>query len=137
MKDTLNSRVKHREEFRPFAGSVTEADAQEYFVISVNSPFMLLITQVRNAYRSILSPIVHIDGSVRLQTVSPEQNPRFHKLLIKFKEFTGYPILLNTSLNDNGEPIISSCEDAIRFFMKSDVDYLVIDRYIIKKNYGR
>lgn len=134
MKDVLNGRVKHRESFRPFAGAVPLERAAEYFDLDRASPYMLLITQVRKNQRASLAPIVHVDGSIRVQTVTPEMNPRFCDLLHSFGRITGVPILLNTSLNDNGEAIVSTVDDAITFFLQSNIDCIVIGDYIARKS---
>lgn len=132
MKEVLNDRVKHREPFRPFAGAVPLERAADYFVLDRASPYMLLITKVRDSHRASLAPIVHVDGSIRVQTVTPAMNSRFSDLLRAFGRITGVPILLNTSLNDNGQAIVSSVNDALTFFLEGNLDYLVIDDFIVR-----
>lgn len=133
IKEDLNRKVKHREGYRPFAGSVIAERANEFFDIDVPSPHMLLIAQAREQYRAKLGAIVHVDGSIRLQTVTKEANMRYHELLQRFGALTGIPALLNTSLNDNEEPIVSSLDDAIKLFRRSQIDYLVVGNYIASR----
>jgi carbamoyltransferase len=131
MKDDLNLRVKHRESIRPFAGAIPVENCNKYFEIEKESPHMLLIAQVREEFKELLRPIVHVDGSIRLQTVTEQMNSKFYNLLKSFGAKTGTPVILNTSLNDNGEPIVSTVEDAIVFFRKNSIDYLIISNFII------
>lgn len=153
MQRKLNLKIKFREGFRPFAPAVLEEDVSEYFEYGFRSPYMLLIDYIKpfrrrelpedyNQWqwmeklyfiRSDLPAITHIDFSARVQTVSEKTNPRFHKLLRKFKEITGYGILINTSFNVRGEPIVCSPEDAYKCFMRTDMDYLVIENFLFDK----
>lgn len=132
MRKILNFRIKHREGFRPFAPSVLEEDAKEYFENIDTSPFMLLVFKVKEDKRRLIPAVVHCDGTARVQTVSQKTNPRFWKLLAEFKKITKVPILLNTSFNEN-EPIVSSPEDAIDCFLNTKMDVLVIGDYIVEK----
>jgi carbamoyltransferase len=131
MRDRINSVVKMREGFRPFAPAVLEARAAEHFDIDRPSPFMLETCQVRSPID--LPAITHVDGSARLQTVNSRQNPRFAALLSRFEERTGCPILLNTSFNVKGEPIVCTPEDALLCFARSKIDVLVLEDFVIDR----
>jgi len=153
MQKKLNLMIKYRESFRPFAPSVLEEDNPEIFDIDTPSPYMLLVADVRekmrnklpeNYYdlplrdrlyikRSELPAITHIDFSARVQSVNKDTNPRYWTLISKFKEKTGYGIIVNTSFNVRGEPIVCSPQDAYRCFMRTEMDYLVMNNYIFDK----
>ncbi len=134
IKDILNSRVKHREGFRPFAPIVLEEDCGEYFDNTHQSPYMLLTYGVRKEKRSIVPAITHIDGTARVQTLKEEQNPNLYKLLKAFKHLTGIGVILNTSFNVMGQPIINTPQEAIDCFLGTDIDYLVLNaRYLVAK----
>lgn len=135
MKDILNSRVKLREDFRPFAPAVLEEVASEYFVLDGPSPFMLLTPQVQARRRDEIPAVTHVDGSARVQTVSAEQNPRFHRLIHEFGQLTGIPVIINTSFNVRGEPIVCSPDDAITCFLRTEIDFLVIGDWLVSKPY--
>ncbi|HEV2374542.1 MAG TPA: carbamoyltransferase C-terminal domain-containing protein [Streptosporangiaceae bacterium] len=130
MKDTLNARVKGREAFRPFAPAVIEDAAQEWFEVDGPSPMMLRVVPVRPERG--LPAITHVDGSARVQTVSRSQNPRLHDLLAAFQARTGVPVLLNTSFNVAGEPIVESPDDALRTFLASRMDLLVLGDHVVR-----
>lgn len=130
MKDWVNSRIKFREAFRPFAPSIPEDDSAEYFDNNTASPYMMFTFKSKT---EMLPSVTHIDGTSRIQTVTLKSNPRYYRLLKTFKERTGCPVLLNTSFNIMGEPIVCSPEDAVTTFNKSGLDYLVIGNYIVKK----
>jgi carbamoyltransferase len=132
MKDLLNVRVKFRESYRPFAPIVSEAAASEFFDLDRPSPFMLLVAPVREAKRAALPAITHIDGTARVQTVSPEDG-LIHALLEAFAQLSGVPVLLNTSLNIRGEPIVESPADAVRTFLNTSLDVLVIGNFFCSK----
>lgn len=134
MKDILNNRVKHREPFRPFAPTVIEEEQYEYFDLMQPSPYMLLATTVKEKYRAKLSAITHIDNTARVQSVSKENEPFIHKLLLELKNRTGFPIVLNTSFNVAGQPIVESPLDALNTFLVNDIDVLVIGNYVITKD---
>lgn len=134
MKDKINAEVKHREAFRPFAPSVTVEAKDRYFDIIGESPVMLKVCPVKPQMRDLLPAITHVDGSARLHSVSKPTNPPFHDLLEKFAALTGTPVLLNTSFNIQGEPIIESPEDAIRCFFSTGLDALVVGSFLITKN---
>jgi carbamoyltransferase len=133
MKDRINAEVKYREAFRPFAPSVPREDAQTYFDIHVDSPFMLMVCDVRPDKRSILPAITHVDGTARLQTVDREINPRYHQLLREFGKLSGVPVLLNTSFNVMDEPIVESPVQALRCFFSTGLDALVMGNMIVLK----
>jgi carbamoyltransferase len=133
MKDTLNLRVKHRESFRPFAPSVVEEAASRYFDGIGASPHMLLVFPVRAECRPQLPAITHVDGTARVQTVSRRANPRYYDLLEAFGRRTGVPILLNTSFNVRGEPIVCSPQDAVDCFRGTEMDYLVLGDLLVRK----
>lgn len=133
--DLINVRVKRREEFRPFAPSVLREDASTYFECEVESPYMILVAQVRESWRETLRNVTHRDGSARLQTVTPDWNPRYYELLTACKELTGLPILLNTSFNRRGMPIVETPAEAINFFREADgLDALVIEDFVLERN---
>jgi carbamoyltransferase len=134
MKDKVNAEVKHREPFRPFAPSCPIEDTPRFFEMNVADPFMLKGCNVLPEKRPALPAITHVDGTARLQTVHRETNPRYHKLLKEFEKLTGIPVILNTSFNIMGEPIIESPIDAIRCFFSTGLDYLVMGNYILSKN---
>lgn len=133
MQDHLNKEVKHREYFRPFAPVVTEEKAMEIFDLKQLSPFMLLACKVRNEYRTKIPAVTHVDFTARVQTVNKAQEPFIHRLLIEFDKLAGVPVLLNTSFNDNGQPIVESPVDAIQTYLNTNIDILVLENYIIKK----
>ncbi len=137
MKDLLNKRVKHREHFRPFAPSVIEEDAKDFFMMNGSpSPFMLLALDVVREKADIVPAIVHVDGTARVQTVDRTSNPVYRKLIEEFKKLTGVPLVLNTSFNLKGEPVVSSPEDAIKSFLATRIDVLAIGNYIVEKKDG-
>jgi len=153
MQKKLNLKIKYRESFRPFAPSVLYEDVENYFDTDKPSPYMLLIAYVkqelRNALpenyheldvreklyfiRSSLPAITHLDFSARIQTVHRETNPKYYKLISKFKELTGVSVIVNTSFNVRGEPIVCTPEDAYKCFMRTDMDYLVMGNYLFDK----
>ncbi|MCB0323282.1 MAG: hypothetical protein KDD69_06890 [Bdellovibrionales bacterium] len=124
MKDIINERVKHREWYRPFAPVVLAEKASEWFDADFPSPFMLFIAEAKRP--ELVPAVLHVDRTARLQTVSHEDNPALYELVQAFDEETGVPMLLNTSLNDNGEPLVETPEDAKRFFARGNVDLLVL-----------
>ncbi|MBT5551186.1 MAG: carbamoyltransferase [Nitrospina sp.] len=149
---TLNLKVKFRESFRPFAPSVLREDAGDWFELDTDSPYMMLIADVKksrlksaseknepigfeklNVVRSDIPAVTHVDCSARVQTVHKETNPRYHALISRFKELTGCPVIVNTSFNVRGEPIVCTPEDAFRCFMGTDIDVLVAGNCFLKK----
>jgi len=133
MKDHLNQRIKHREGFRPFAPSVLEERAGEWFEQSGASPFMLMTCQVQRDKQALVPAITHVDGTARQQTVSRESNPRYWSLIHAFERRTGVPIVLNTSFNEN-EPVVNTPEEAVACFLRNDMDVLVLGPYLTEKN---
>ena len=133
MKDKVNRQVKHREPWRPFAPSVLHEAGSEYFENYRSSPFMLLTFFVKPAHRKELAEATHIDGTVRLQSVFRETNPRFYQLIERFREKTGIPVVLNTSFNDEGEPLVLSPRDAVRTFFCIGLDALALGSYLLRK----
>jgi carbamoyltransferase len=150
MQSALNLKVKFRESFRPFAPAVLDEKAAEWFELDRASPYMLLVADVQKAHRkpavsaiglqklkqahSDIPAVTHVDYSARVQTVSRDTNPRFHQLLSAFCELTGCPVLINTSFNIRGEPIVNSPEDAFRCFMGTDLDALVVENCFLRKS---
>ena len=154
MQKELNLKVKFRESFRPFAPSILIEDVSDWFDLKNESPYMLLVADVKkelqiqmskedqtlfgidklNIKRSSIPAVTHVDYSARIQTVHKETNPRYHNLLKKFKEITGCPVLVNTSFNVRGEPIVCSIKDAFNCFMGTNLDILVCENFILYKN---
>ncbi len=133
MKDILNNKVKHREDFRPFAPVTTEEEAKNYFEIRQPDPFMVLLVDVKKSKKEAIPAVTHVDGTARLQTISEKENPRYYKLIKTFKKLSGVPVIINTSFNIRGEPIVCTPYDAFRCFAGTGIDYLVMDRFIISK----
>ena len=133
MKDVLNNKVKHREPWRPFAASVLLEDVAVYFELDRESPFMLLAAPVRPAWQKKIPAVTHIDGTSRIQTVTHEYNGRYADLIAAFKEITGVGLILNTSFNLGGEPIVETPDDALACFLNTQMDYLVLEEYLIRK----
>jgi carbamoyltransferase len=135
-KDIINAMVKKREAYRPFAPAILEEYASEYFDLpksSAHFDFMTFVVKVREDKRDVLKATTHVDGTARIQTVSRKSNPKFWELINAFREKTGIPVLLNTSFNNNAEPIVDSAEDAIVCFLTTRLHYLVIGDYLISK----
>jgi carbamoyltransferase len=155
MQKTLNLKVKYRESFRPFAPAVLAEDAPQYFEIDCESPYMLLVAEVAereriamteeqkalfgidklNVPRSSIPAVTHVDYSARVQTVHKETNPRFHQLISSFKSRTGCPVVVNTSFNVRGEPIVGSPEDAFRCFMGTEIETLAVGNCFLRKQH--
>ena len=133
MKDYLNSRVKFRETFRPFAPAVLVEYLQEYFLINQESPHMLIACSATNLAKEKIPATVHVDNSCRVQSVSPENNEKFYKLLQAFKKQTECPVLLNTSFNVKGQPIVNTPIQAIDCYLSTNIDCLIIGDYFIEK----
>jgi len=154
MQTTMNLKIKYRESFRPFAPTVLVEDVSEYFEIDRESPYMLLVAQVSqerckkmdekqnnlfgidklNISRSDIPAITHVDYSARIQTVDKNHHPKYHALISKFKEKTGYGVIINTSFNVRGEPIVCTPQDAYLCFMRTQMDVLVLEDIILYKN---
>ena len=153
MQSVMNLRIKYRESFRPFAPAIKASAVSDWFEIDRASPYMLLVADVKKSKRieistdeealfgieklhiarSEIPAVTHVDYSARLQTIHEETNPRFHKLIDQFEQQTGCPILINTSFNVRGEPIVYSPEDAYQCFMRTDMDVLVLENVILLK----
>jgi carbamoyltransferase len=133
MKDILNSRIKHREGFRPFAPSVLEERAADWFEMSDASPFMLMTCQVKREQQDRVPAITHVDGTARQQTVSRATNPKYWSLIHAFERKTGVPMVLNTSFNEN-EPVVNTPEEGISCFLRNDMDVLALGPFLVEKN---
>jgi carbamoyltransferase len=132
MRDVINTRIKFRERFRPFAPSVAEEALDEYFVGAVPDPFMLQVYPVRPDKRCVVPAITHVDGSGRLQTVSRRSNPRYWNLIKAFERVSGVPMLLNTSFNEN-EPIVLRPAEALDCFLRTHMDVLVMGQHVVER----
>jgi carbamoyltransferase len=133
MKEHLNSRIKHREGFRPFAPSVLEERAGEWFEMAEASPFMLMTCQVRREQQSRVPAITHVDGTARQQTVSKATNPKYWGLIHAFERKTGVPLVLNTSFNEN-EPVVNTPEEGVACFLRNDMDVLALGPFLVTKD---
>ena len=152
MQSTMNLKIKYRESFRPFAPAVLAERAADWFDIDVESPYMMMVAEVRrhlhtigdsprsddlrewvNEVRSEIPAVTHVDHTARLQTVNREQSPEFHAVLSAFEELTGCPVMINTSFNVRGEPIVCSPDHAYRCFMRTEMDHLVLGPYVLDK----
>ncbi|MCP4642755.1 MAG: carbamoyltransferase [bacterium] len=133
MKDLINKYVKHREEFRPFAPSCLVEHARDYFEGCTESPFMLFVYPVKPEMRDKVPAITHVDGTARVQTVSRDVNPRYYGLIEAFARMRGVPMVLNTSFNVMGEPIVNTPEDAVRCFYSTGMDALAIGDFVVRK----
>ncbi len=151
MQSTMNLKIKHRESFRPFAPSVLSEKVADVFDLEQESPYMLLVAPVKqslwveedrdqvglamiNSPRSTVPAITHVDRSARIQTVNPNDNPRYHALISDFYKLTGSPVIINTSFNVRGEPIVCTPEEAFTCFMRTDMDHLVLGNYLLNKS---
>ncbi len=132
MKDILNNKIKRRESFRPFAPSILEEYAAEYFEGFCDSAFMLFASTVRDEKKNLIPAVVHVDGTARLQTVNKQSNSLYWRLINEFKDITGIPVLLNTSFNEN-EPVVCAPGEAIDCFLRTNIDILVLGNYLIKR----
>ncbi|HEY6769749.1 MAG TPA: carbamoyltransferase [Candidatus Sulfotelmatobacter sp.] len=132
MKEILNSRIKKREPFRPFAPSILEERIGEYFEQTHPSPTMLMVYQVKKDKQSVIPAVTHVDGSGRLQTVSHVTNPRYYQLIRDFEKLTGVPVVLNTSFNED-EPIVCTPEEAVNCFQRTYMDVLFLDTYMVQR----
>ena len=134
MKDKINAEVKFREAYRPFAPSAIVEATKEFFDLEVEAPFMLKVCNVLKEKQSVIPAVTHVDGSARLQTVGKDLHPRYYELIKKLGERTGVPIVLNTSFNIQGEPVVESPQDALRCFFSTGLDYLVIGDFLVGKS---
>jgi len=135
MRDIINTKIKFREKFRPFAPSILEESLGQYFVGAVPDPFMIQVYPVRPDKRALIPAVTHVDGSGRLQTVSRRTNPLYWKLIKAFEALTGVPVLLNTSFNEN-EPIVHRPEEALDCFLRTRMDALVLGPFVVEKAGG-
>jgi len=153
MQETMNLKIKFRESFRPFAPSILKEKASDFFEIDTESPYMLLVAPVKkeirremskeeqrlfgleklHVSRSVIPAVTHVDYSARIQTVSMEDNPLYYKMIAKFDEKHGCPVIINTSFNVRGEPIVCTPEDAYLCFMRTNMDYLIMGNYLLEK----
>lgn len=133
MKDIVNKKVKFREDYRPFAPAVLAERCLEYFENDYYSPYMLLVYRVRPEKKAEIPAVVHADDTGRIQTVERRDNPRYHDIIVEFEKLTGVPIILNTSFNIKDEPIVCTPEDAIRCFLGTAIDALVLEDFVIDK----
>ena len=131
MKDVLNEKIKHRELFRPFAPSILEEYVSEYFDLNIPSPYMLFVAKVKKPDK--IPAVTHVDGTGRLQTVSREANPLYYDLINDFYKITGVPVLVNTSMNVRGEPIVNTPEQAYAMIIKTEMDYIMMGNYMIQR----
>ena len=134
IKDHINKNVKFREYFRPFAPAVIDENLYEYFDINQKSPHMLIACKVKKSKAAKIPAVVHVDNSCRVQSVSKKTNLKFWKLINEFKKLTNIPVILNTSFNVKGEPIVNDVKDALRCFKKYNIDFLVIGTNLVEKN---
>ena len=154
MQSTMNLKIKYRESFRPFAPAIKDTSVSKWFDQDVESPYMLIVSSVKkdklveiskkdsnlfgieklNISRSQIPAVTHVDNTARIQTVHKKTNPRFYQLLDDFEKITECPVLINTSFNVRGEPIVCSPEDAYRCFMRTEMDILVLENYILIKS---
>lgn len=133
MKDKINSEVKFREAYRPFAPSAIQEAKDEFFDLEVEAPFMLKVCNVLEHKREVIPAVTHVDGSARLQTVDRDLHPRYYDVIKKLGDKTGVPVVLNTSFNIQGEPVVESPKDALRCFYSTGLDYLVIGNFVLNK----
>ena len=132
MKDILNEKIKHRESFRPFAPSILEEYVPEFFELDIPSPFMLLVAPIKKPDK--IPAVTHVDGTGRLQSVSKEANPLYYDLIKEFHKLTGVPVIINTSMNVKGEPIVNTPQQAYAMLKKTEMDYIVMGNYIVGRN---
>jgi carbamoyltransferase len=155
MQSAMNLKIKYRESFRPFAPSVLGERVADYFELDRPSPYMALVAPVREELRTPMTPaqerlfgidqlkvprssipaVTHVDYSARIQTVHRETNPRYHEMIRRFEALTGCGVIVNTSFNVRGEPIVCTPEDAYRCFMRTEMDYLVVGNYLLAKSF--
>ena len=132
MKDVLNEKIKHRESFRPFAPSILEEYVSEYFDIDKPSPYMLLVANIKKPDK--IPAVTHVDGTGRLQSVSKQVNPLYYDLINEFYKITSVPVIINTSMNVMGEPIVNTPEQAHNMILKTDMDYIALGNYLVSRN---
>jgi carbamoyltransferase len=133
MKGRINRAVKYREPFRPFAPAVTWEKVSEWFECDRESPYMLFNFNVRPEKRSLIPAVTHVDNTARIQTVSAHDNPALHAVLVRFEQLTGVPIVLNTSFNLRGHPIVNTPQEAFATFCSGGIDILALGNHIVDK----
>lgn len=133
MKSIINAKIKFREPFRPFAPAVLAEHAQEYFTNATSSPFMNIVFEVREEKRTVIPAVTHVDQTARIQTVEQKNNPYYYQIIQEFAKMTNVPVILNTSFNIKGEPIVECPENAINCFLGTGLDYLILDSFLISK----
>jgi carbamoyltransferase len=133
VRDYINREIKNREDFRPFAPAILREDCHTYFKYDWDTPYMIMVNPVMPEWEEELKNVVHLNGTARVQTVTENNNPAFYKLLKEFKKITGLPILLNTSFNNRGMPIVETPQQALNFFKESPLDYLIFENQIVSK----
>lgn len=153
MQSLMNLKIKFRESFRPFAPTVLAEKVSEWFELDEESPYMLLVSRVKasrlkkiteqetklwgieklNVVRSEIPAVTHVDYSARIQTINETDHPKYYNIIKEFENLTGCPVIINTSFNVRGEPIVCSPEDAYRCFMRTHIDYLVLENYLVDK----
>ena len=131
MKDVLNEKIKHRESFRPFAPSILEEHVSEYFELDIPSPYMLLVAKIKKPEK--IPAVTHVDGTGRLQSVSRDVNPLYYDLIDEFYKITDVPVIINTSMNVMGEPIVNTPEQTYSMIQKTDMDYLIMGNHLLSK----
>ena len=133
MKDILNKKVKFREAFRPFAPACIYEFQNEYFDLDISAPYMLMVANVKENVKKYIPAVVHVDGTARVQSVSKELMPEFYALITEFYKITKIPMVINTSFNIKGEEIVETPEDAIKCFLKTEIDELYIGKFKVTK----
>ena len=131
MKDVLNDKIKHRESFRPFAPSIMEEYVSDYFEIDIPSPYMLMVAKIKQPEK--IPAVTHVDGTGRLQSVSRDANTLYYDLINEFYKITNVPVIINTSMNVMGEPIVNTPEQAFNMLKKTDMDYAILGNHVISK----
>ena len=135
MQGVINEKIKLREPFRPFAPSVLEEKSQEYFELTTDSPFMLLVARTKQEKLDKIPAVVHVDGTARVQTVSKSANLKYWTLIKEFENLTGIPVILNTSFNGKDEPIVCNPDDAVHCFLNTELDFLCLGDYLLDKSF--
>ncbi len=133
IKSIINTKIKRRESFRPFAPAILEEYTQDWFEGNHESLFMSFVSKVKNDKKNIIPAVVHVDGTGRLQTVNQKTNERFYNLIKKFYEISGIPMILNTSFNEN-EPIVMTPEEALACFLRTNMDVLALEKIVLIRN---
>ena len=132
MKNILNFKIKRRESFRPFAPSILREHVKDWFEIDDEVPFMMKVYQIKKDKRQLIPAVTHVDGSGRLQTVYKETNEKYFNLIQEFYKITNVPLILNTSFNEN-EPVVCQPEEALNCFLRTKMDLLVMENYLIQR----